>query len=433
MSTPEITFALGLKPAAAVEWLKAKGVTAENYRNLTASEIAKVYTIARISDLEMLNDIKQSMITAADNGQSYQNWRKDILQHLQNKGWLHPNGHNGKDIIDPQTGEVFGAPRRLETIYRTNMQSAYMAGQYQGYMANIGERPYWMYDAVGDSRTRPAHAAMDGLVYRYDDPFWATFYPPNGYNCRCSVMALVERDLAKYGVALSESGEHNFVETNKIYNKKGDTYPTMAYKAPDGSLHTTDRGFDYNAGRMNYRPDLDKYDRALAHQFAKAEMHGAEFRATFKQLGAEFEAVKNRLGMDGKLSNTQLYQIEDMLTNERHFAAGVVAKEMQQTLGLGKATVWLSDDTINKQANSRKDEAFPVALYGHLPDIYHAPDAVVLSRKNSKYYFFKQIDGKWYLAVTKYLYKKGELFMESFRRSDKNQLDDFSEKYERLK
>ena len=221
MSTPEITFALGLKPAAAVEWLKAKGVTAENYRNLTASEIAKVYTIARISDLEMLNDIKQSMITAADNGQSYQNWRKDILQHLQNKGWLHPNGHNGKDIIDPQTGEVFGAPRRLETIYRTNMQSAYMAGQYQGYMANIGERPYWMYDAVGDSRTRPAHAAMDGLVYRYDDPFWATFYPPNGYNCRCSVMALAERDLAKYGVALSESGEHNFVETNKIYNKKG--------------------------------------------------------------------------------------------------------------------------------------------------------------------------------------------------------------------
>lgn len=112
MSTPEITFALGLKPAAAVEWLKAKGVTAENYRNLTASEIAKVYTIARISDLEMLNDIKQSMITAADNAQSYQNWRKDILQHLQNKGWLHPNGHNGKDIIDPQTGEVFGAPRR---------------------------------------------------------------------------------------------------------------------------------------------------------------------------------------------------------------------------------------------------------------------------------------------------------------------------------
>ena len=82
MSTPEITFALGLKPAAAVEWLKAKGVTAENYRNLTASEIAKVYTIARISDLEMLNDIKQSMITAADNGQSYQIGRASCRERV---------------------------------------------------------------------------------------------------------------------------------------------------------------------------------------------------------------------------------------------------------------------------------------------------------------------------------------------------------------
>ncbi|MGN6893494.1 phage head morphogenesis protein, partial [Neisseria sp. P0015.S009] len=86
---------------------------------------------------------------------------------------------------------------------------AYSAGQYQGYMANIDSRPYWMYDAVGDHRTRPAHAAMDGLVYRYDDPFWATFYPPNGYRCRCSVIALSERDMQRDGKVLSQSGEHN--------------------------------------------------------------------------------------------------------------------------------------------------------------------------------------------------------------------------------
>lgn len=428
-----INFALGLPPEKAIEWLKTKQVTAENYRNLTASEIAKVYTIARMTDLDMLNDIKQSMVKAASDGQSFADWNKGILQHLQNKGWLHPNGHDGKVIIDPGSGEVFGAPRRLENIYRTNMQSAYSAGQYQGYMANIDSRPYWMYDAVGDHRTRAAHAAMDGLVYRYDDPFWTTFYPPNGYRCRCSVIALSERDMQRDGKVLSQSGEHNLVDTHKVYNKKGDSYPTIAYKAPDGSLHTTDRGFGYNAGRMNYRPDLDKYDRGLAHEFAKAEMGGAEFKAVFKQLSEEFYEVKGRLKIDGKLSNAQLYQIEDILTNERNFAAGVVSTKIQQTLGWGKATVWLSDDTINKQTNSRKDELFPVDLYGHLPDIYYAPDAVLVSRKDSKYYFFKQIDGKWYLAVTKYLYKKEELFMESFRRSDKNQLDDFSEKYERLR
>lgn len=427
---PSIKFALGLKPAKAIEWLQAKGVTAESYRNLTASEIAKVYTIARITDLDMLNDIKQSMIKAADNGQAFADWRKDILQHLQNKGWLHPNGHNGQDIIDPKTGEVFGTPRRLDTIYRTNMQSAYSAGQYQGYMDNIDHRPYWMYDAVADHRTRPAHAAMDGLVYRYDDPFWTTFYPPNGYNCRCTVVALAERDIERSGRIVGKSTPENFVETHKIYNKKGDSYPTMAYKAPDGSLHTTDRGFEYNAGRMNYRPDLDRYDRGLAHQFAKAEMGGPEFKTTFERLEKEFYEVKGRLKTDGKLSNTQLYKIEDTLTNERHFAAGVIAKGVQDKAALEKSTVWLSDDTIIKQINSRAKEVFPAELYEHLPDIYNAPDRVVINRKDGKYYFGKKIGGVWYLAVTKYLHKKKELFLESFRRTNQNQLESLAEKFE---
>lgn len=430
---PSIKFALGLKPEAAIEWLKAKGVTAESYRNLTASEIAKVYTIARISDLEMLNDIKQSMITAADNGQSYQNWRKDILQHLQNKGWLHPNGHNGKEIIDPATGEVFGSPRRLDTLYRTNMQSAYSAGQYQTYMGNIDSRPYWMYDAVGDSRTRPAHAAMDGLVYRYDDPFWATFYPPNGYNCRCSVTALAERDLARYGVALSESGEHNFVETNKIYNKKGDSYPTMAFKAPDGRLHTTDRGFDYNAGRMNYRPNLDNYDRGLAHQFAKAEMSGAEFKASFKQLEQEFGELKGRLNIEGKPDKSQQIQMRNMLSRQLKFAAGVLSADTQKQAGISRRTVWLSDDTLIKQMDSRKGQDFDVAVYGNLPDLYHDPDAVFADEKTGKFYFAKKINQTWFVAVTKHLHIRQELFLESFRRANEKEILNMSGKYTKVK
>lgn len=414
-------FALGLKPEKAIEWLQAKGVTAESYRNLTASEIAKVYTIARITDLEMLNDIKQSMVKAADEGQSFQHWRKDILQHLQNKGWLHPNGHNGKEIIDPATGEVFGAPRRLETIYRTNMQSAYSAGQYQTYMGNIDNRPYWLYDAVGDSRTRAAHAAMDGLVYRYDDPFWATFYPPNGYNCRCSVMALSERDMARQGLALSESGEHNLVETNKIYNKKGDSYPTRAFKAPDGTLHTTDRGFDYNVGRMNYRPNLDGYDRALAHQFAKAEMGGAEFRATFKQLGEEFEAVRGRLKIDGKPDKDQQIQMRNMLSRQLKFAAGVLSQKTQAAAGISRRTVWLSDDTLIKQMGSRAGQNFDAEYYAYLPELLWQPENMVWDGKHLL------LTGRYkntlLLAVVKYVADVDEVYLQSYRITSGKEID----------
>ena len=428
---PSIKFALGLKPAKAIEWLQAKGVTAESYRNLTASEIAKVYTIARITDLDMLNDIKQSMIKAADNGQAFADWRKDILQHLQNKCWPHPNVHDGKVIIDPTSGEVFGAPRRLENIYRTNMQTAYSAGQYQGYMANIDSRPYWMYDAVGDHRTRPAHAAMDGLVYRYDDPFWATFYPPNGYRCRCSVIALSERDMQRDGKVLSQSGEHNLVETHKVYNKKGDSYPTIAYKAPDGSLHTTDRGFGYNAGRMNYRPNLDQYDRGLAHEFAKAEMGGAEFKAVFKQLSEEFYEVKGRLKIDGKPDNAEKIDIRNKLSRQVKFAAGVLSKEVQQRTGLKRATVWLSDDTLIKQVDSREGQGFAEDYYAFLPEFLANPDHII--RDGRELIFTTQRNQEYLWAVLKYIDDVEEVYLQSYRISNEKEIRKLMEKKEVLK
>ena len=48
----------------------------------------------------------------------------------------------------------------------------------------------WMYDARNDDRVRPSHAAMDGIIFRHDDPIWATHYSPNGWNCRCRVRVL---------------------------------------------------------------------------------------------------------------------------------------------------------------------------------------------------------------------------------------------------
>lgn len=410
-------------------------MTAENYRNLTESEIAKVYTIAKMTDLDMLQDIKSSLIQAAEQGKPFGAWKKDLLQHLANKGWLHPNGHNGKDIIDPKTGEIFGTPRRLDVIYRTNMQAAYNAGQYQTYMADVDNRPYWQYDAVGDNRTRPAHAAMDGLVYRYDDPFWATFYPPNGYRCRCSVMALSARDVERVGFALSVSNERNLVQTEKVYNRKGDTYPTTAYKAPDGRLHTTDKGFAYNAGRMNYRPNLDLYDRALAHQFAKAEMSGAEFQAAFKQLNAEFYQVKARLGFEGKLDDGQLRDIRNRLSRQLKFAVGVLTPEIQAATGIQKATVWLSDDTLIKQVDSREGQDFSVEMYALLPEIIKNPDYVFAdnSRGKNSFVLIGTQQNHLYVAVLKYLVQQDEIFLDSFRRTEQKEIERWLKKQTVLK
>lgn len=49
-----------------------------------------------------------------------------------------------------------------------------------------------MYDAINDSRTRPAHRAMDGFIAPVSHPIWKRWYPPCGFNCRCSVISLSE-------------------------------------------------------------------------------------------------------------------------------------------------------------------------------------------------------------------------------------------------
>lgn len=87
---------------------------------------------------------------------------------------------------------------RLENIYRTNLQSHYNRGRCEQQKRVVDTFPYFMYDAVNDSRTRPSHAAMDGFVARADDPVWSVWTPPNGYMCRCRRIALTEKQAQRY-------------------------------------------------------------------------------------------------------------------------------------------------------------------------------------------------------------------------------------------
>lgn len=427
----KLEFAFGLAPTKAIEWLEKKGVTNKNYREMTASEIAKSYTIARMTDLDMMQSIKDAMVQAAKDGVPYAEFKKNVLNHMQTAGWVHPDGSGGKQIIDPGTGEVFGAPRRLETIYRTNMQSAFSAGQYQTYMANIDNRPYWQYQAVGDSRTRPSHLAMSGIVLRHDDPFWTTFYPPNGYNCRCTVIAYAQRDLDRRGLSVISSNESNLVEHEQPYNRKGNTFTTKAFKAPSGQTVTTDRGFDYNAGRMNYRPDLDLYDRGLAKAFAQSEMDGPDFKASFDQLNTEFGVVKKRMGIDGKPNSTDKMAIRNTLSKQLKFATGVISEDSQKLMQLERTTVWLSDDTMIKQVDSRAGQSFGIEYYQRLPNLIDEPDRIFKDGRN--FTITKQYGDEMLLAVIKLIEGGGELFLQSYRISNLKEVEKLAQKLEVLK
>ncbi len=90
-------------------------------------------------------------------------------------------------------------PYLYETLFRTQTQIAYSAGRM-----NVNTDPdideiLWGYDyvTVGDDRVRPSHAALDGTRYAKNSPRLAEITPPNGFNCRCALIAVFDKGTEK--------------------------------------------------------------------------------------------------------------------------------------------------------------------------------------------------------------------------------------------
>jgi uncharacterized protein with gpF-like domain len=73
-----------------------------------------------------------------------------------------------------------------------------------------------LYAAVQDDRTRDDHAAMDGYIARRDDPIWEEWRPPNGYQCRCKLIALTEVRAERYLAEEAERMQRASVRENRI-------------------------------------------------------------------------------------------------------------------------------------------------------------------------------------------------------------------------
>lgn len=79
----------------------------------------------------------------------------------------------------------------LRAEYNFVTASAEMAAKWEQFMED-GDRYNLQYRTQKDDRVRPEHAALDGVTLPPSDPFWEEFYPPNGWNCRCTVVQVLK-------------------------------------------------------------------------------------------------------------------------------------------------------------------------------------------------------------------------------------------------
>lgn len=74
----------------------------------------------------------------------------------------------------------------LEAEYNFAISSSQMAASWAEVEAG-GDRYELQYRTAGDSHVRAEHRPLNGITLPPDDPFWQKYYPPNGWNCRCTV------------------------------------------------------------------------------------------------------------------------------------------------------------------------------------------------------------------------------------------------------
>jgi SPP1 gp7 family putative phage head morphogenesis protein len=108
-----------------------------------------------------------------------------------------PHLAEAKRVLDRRLSSLVDS--RVETLTRTGMQLAYSAGRWEQDQDEAVQEILWgyQYSSVDDARTRPVHAALDGVTLPKEDPFWQSFWPPNGWNCRCVVIPLFEKEPLK--------------------------------------------------------------------------------------------------------------------------------------------------------------------------------------------------------------------------------------------
>lgn len=75
----------------------------------------------------------------------------------------------------------------LRAEYNFVQASAEMAAKWERFTED-GDRYNLQYRTAGDDKVRPSHAALNGVTLPMSDSFWESYYPPNGWGCRCTVV-----------------------------------------------------------------------------------------------------------------------------------------------------------------------------------------------------------------------------------------------------
>ncbi|MCL4770051.1 MAG: head morphogenesis protein [Burkholderiaceae bacterium] len=156
----------------------------ETWRDIQQAAHDRAFMVSGAAKADLLADLRKAVDQAVQGG-SIGEFRKNFADIVEKHGWTGWTGEGSK------AGEAW----RTRLIYQTNLMTSYAAGRRAQLLDPelLKRRPFWRY-VHNDSVThpRPHHKEWGDakLTLRHDHPFWNTHFPPNGWGCKCRVVAV---------------------------------------------------------------------------------------------------------------------------------------------------------------------------------------------------------------------------------------------------
>lgn len=194
----QITFTTDPAPEV-LTYFRGKGLKPSfNWRDVWGEEHAHAFTVAKAMKLDVLTTLRDAVDKAMADGQTFEQFREELEPKLKSLGWW-----GIQDQVDPHTGEIIkarlGSPRRLKILYESNLRSAHAAGAWERAQRTKEVLPFFTYQLGPSMVHRPHHVAREGMTYPVDHPIWDTWYPPNGWGCKCWLLQITREEAISRG------------------------------------------------------------------------------------------------------------------------------------------------------------------------------------------------------------------------------------------
>ena len=156
----------------AIQFLKARvSLPKAEWEQLEPKLAFRAFTLAKLTQCDYIEAVRGRLVAALQKGEGFERAWEDV-----------------RAIADSE-GSIL-SPGYWETVYRTNVQTAYNAGRRMQFDRSKPKAYALM--VLEDERTSDICKPLVGLVLPAEHPFWQNHWPPFHFNCRTTVRGIYE-------------------------------------------------------------------------------------------------------------------------------------------------------------------------------------------------------------------------------------------------